>query len=79
MNSIVYQLALIFGMGTLATLLIRGMGLITALYRSVVVLMVLLGLMVVAGYVVAWATVRHTPISDIEGSSTEIESVEETE
>ncbi len=79
MNSVIYQLALIFGMGTLATLLIKGMDLITAVYRSVVVVMVLLGLMIVAGIVVRWATVRHSTNSDIEGSSTELESVEEIE
>ena len=78
MNSVIFQTALIFGMGTLATLLIKGMDLITALYRSVVVVMVMLGLMILAGIIVRWATIRRPP-SDIEGSSTELESVEETE
>ncbi|MEE9466676.1 MAG: hypothetical protein V3W14_13995 [Candidatus Neomarinimicrobiota bacterium] len=79
MNTASYQLALLIGMGTLATLLIRGMSLMTAVYRSVVVVLIMLGLLIVAGFIVSWATARHQPISDFEGSSTELEQVEEPE
>jgi len=79
MNTATYQLALLIGMGTLATLLIRGMSLFTALYRSVVVVLIMLGLLIVAGFVVRWATVRRQPLSDFEGSSNELETVEEQE
>ncbi|MFB0515245.1 MAG: hypothetical protein ACETWG_01425 [Candidatus Neomarinimicrobiota bacterium] len=49
MQSAIYQLALIIGLGTLAVLLLRGMSLLTALYRSGLVLGAVLLILLVAG------------------------------
>ena len=49
MQSAIYQLALIIGLGTLAVLLVRGYPLLTALYRSGFVLVAVLILLIVAG------------------------------
>lgn len=49
MQAAIYQLALIIGLGTLAVLLIRGFPLLTALFRSGIVLMVVLIILVIAG------------------------------
>lgn len=49
MQSAIYQLALIIGLGTLAVLLIRGFPLLTALFRSGIVLMGVLIILVIAG------------------------------
>ncbi len=79
MSSTIYQLTLIIGMGTLITLLIRGMSLGIALYRSVVVILVMLGLLLVAGFIVRWATIARTQSSEIDNSVTDLETAEETE
>ena len=79
MNSTVYQLTLIIGMGTLTTLLIRGMSLRIALYRSVVVILVVLGLLIVASFIVRWATTYRPDTTEINESSTDLEAVEEPE
>ena len=49
MQAAIYQLALIIGLGTLAVLLIRGFDLLTALFRSGIVLMGVLIILVIAG------------------------------
>jgi uncharacterized membrane protein len=49
MQSAIYQLALIIGLGTLAVLLVRGYTLVEALYRSGFVLVAVLILLIVAG------------------------------
>ncbi len=79
MSSTIYQMTLIIGMGTLITLLIRGMSLGIALYRSVVVIMVMLGLLLVAGFIVRWATVATPESSEIDDSVTDLEAAEKTE
>ena len=49
MNAAITQLALVLGLGTLAVLLIRGMSLMTALFRGGIVLIAVLLLFVIAG------------------------------
>lgn len=78
MSSTIYQLTLIIGMGTLITLLIRGMSLGIALYRSIVVIMVMLGLLLVAGIIVKWATIPKPQQSEIKDSETDLEVVDNT-
>ncbi len=79
MNATIYQMTLIIGMSTLITLLIRGMSLGIALYRSVVVILVMLGLLLVAGFIVRWATVAKPNISEIDNSATDLEMAEKAE
>ncbi len=79
MNATIYQVTLIIGMGTLITLLIRGMSLGIALYRSVVVILVMLGLLLVAGFIVKWATIAKPDMSEIDDSVTDLETAETTE
>lgn len=79
MNSTIYQLTLIIGMGTLITLLIRGMSLGIALYRSVVVILVMLGLLLVAGIIVKWATIAKPKDTEIDISGADLEPIEKTE
>lgn len=79
MSSTIYQLTLIIGMGTLITLLIRGMSLGIALYRSVVVIMVMLGLLLVAGIIVKWATIPKPQQSEITDSETDLEVADNKE
>ncbi len=79
MNATIYQMTLIIGMGTLITLLIRGMSLGIALYRSVVVILVMLGLLLVAGFIVRWATIAQPDSSEIDNSETDLEAAEKTE
>lgn len=79
MSSTIYQLTLIIGMGTLITLLIRGMSLGIALYRSIVVIMVMLGLLLVAGIIVKWATIPKPQQSEINDSETDLEVADKTE
>ena len=81
MSSTIYQLTLIIGMGTLITLLIRGMSLGIALYRSVVVIMAMLGLLLVAGIIVKWATIPkpQQSESEINDSETDLEVADRTE
>ncbi len=79
MSSTIYQLTLIIGMGTLITLLIRGMSLGIALYRSVVVIMAMLGLLLLAGIIVKWATIPKPPQSEIKDSETDLEVADNTE
>ena len=78
MSSTIYQLTLIIGMGTLITLLIRGMSLGIALYRSIVVIMAMLGLLLVAGIIVKWATIPKPAQSEIKDSETDLEVVDNT-
>ncbi len=49
MQSAIYQLTLVIGLGTLAVLLIRGVSLQEALIRSGLVLVVVLFLLIIAG------------------------------
>ncbi|MCK4579014.1 MAG: hypothetical protein KAU50_09500 [Candidatus Marinimicrobia bacterium] len=77
MNTAIYQLALIIGMGTLAILLMRGMSLLTALYRSALVLGIMLAILVVSGIVISWATTRRPETRDIDEASDEVAEVEE--
>ncbi len=49
MQSAIYQLTLVIGLGTLAILLIRGVSLPEALVRSGLVLVVVLFLLIIAG------------------------------
>ncbi len=79
MSSTIYQMTLIIGMGTLITLLIRGMSLGIALYRSMVVILVRLGLLLVAGFIVRWATMAKPQSSEIDDSVTDLQTAEETE
>ena len=79
MSSTIYQLTLIIGMGTLITLLIRGMSLGIALYRSIVVIMVMLGLLLVAGIIVKLATIPKPQQSEINDSETDLEVADKTE
>lgn len=79
MSSTIYQLTLIIGMGTLITLLIRGMSLGIALYRSIVVIMAMLGLLLVAGIIVKWATIPKPQQSEINDSETDLEVADNTE
>lgn len=79
MSSTIYQLTLIIGMGTLITLLIRGMSLGIALYRSIVVIMVMLGLLLVAGIIVKWATIPKPQQSEITDSETDLEVADNKE
>ena len=79
MSSTIYQLTLIIGMGTLITLLIRGMSLGIALYRSIVVIMAMLGLLLVAGIIVKWATIPKPQQSEINDSETDLEVADKTE
>lgn len=55
MQSAIYQLSLVIGLGTLAVLLIRGYSLMTALQRSGLVLVSVLILLVFAGNVIRWS------------------------
>ena len=55
MQSAIYQLSLVIGLGTLAVLLIRGYSLMTALSRSGLVLVTVLILLVLAGNVIRWS------------------------
>ena len=68
MNAAIYQLALIIGMGTLAILLMRGMSLLTAIYRSALVLGIMFAILIVSGIVVSWATTRRPQPRDIDES-----------
>ncbi len=79
MSSTIYQMTLIIVMGTLITLLIRGMSLGIALYRSMVVILVMLGLLLAAGIIVKWATVATPTGSEINDSVTDLEATETTE
>ncbi len=79
MSSTIYQMTLIIGMGTLITLLIRGMSLGIALYRSVVVILVMLGLLLLAGFIVRWATITRPESSEIDNAVTDLEAAENTE
>ena len=78
MSSTIYQLTLIIVMGTLITLLIRGMSLGIALYRSIVVIMAMLGLLLVADIIVKWATIPKPQQSEIKDSETDLEVVDNT-
>ncbi len=49
MQSAIYQLSLIIGLGTLAVLLLTGKSLLTALYRSGLVLVAVLFILIIAG------------------------------
>ena len=60
MNSMVFQITLIIVMGNLATLLLKGMDIILALYRTAIVSIAVLIVMVVASYIVSWATAEPT-------------------
>ncbi len=79
MSSTIYQMTLIIGMGTLITLLIRGMSLGIALYRSVVVILVMLGLLLLAGFIVRWTTIAKPNSSEIEDIGTDLEAAEKAE
>lgn len=54
MQTAIYQLSLVIGLGTLAILLIRGYSLMTALQRSGLVLIVVLVILLFAGNVIRW-------------------------
>ena len=60
MNSMVAQLTLIIVMGNLATLLLKGMDIVMALYRTALVAVAVLLVLVIASYIVSWTTADPT-------------------
>ncbi|UCH09886.1 MAG: hypothetical protein JSU61_11825 [Fidelibacterota bacterium] len=78
MQTVIYQLALIIGLGTLAILLVRGYPLLTALYRSGFVLVAVLILLIVAGNILRLGmrskVQEEEPPTDLTESATENES-----
>jgi len=60
MNSMVLQITLIIVMGNLALLLLNGMDIVMALYRTATVSVAVLIVLVVAGYIVSWTTADPT-------------------
>lgn len=55
MISAIYQLSLVISMAVLAVLLLRGYTLLTALYRSGLVLVAVLFLLMIAGNILRWS------------------------
>lgn len=55
MLSAIYQLSLVISMAVLAVLLLRGYTLLTALYRSGLVLVAVLFLLIIAGNILQWS------------------------
>lgn len=55
MISAIYQLSLVISMAVLAVLLLRGYTLLTALYRSGLVLVAVLFLLIIAGNILQWS------------------------
>ncbi len=60
MNSMVLQITMIIVMGNLAILLLKGMDVIMALYRTALVSIAVLIVLVVASYIVSWTTADPT-------------------
>ncbi|MEE8321090.1 MAG: hypothetical protein V3R68_04530 [Gammaproteobacteria bacterium] len=60
MNSMVLQITLIIVMGNLALLLLKGMDIVMALYRTAMVSVAVLIVLVVASYIVSWTTADPT-------------------
>ena len=60
MQSAIYQLSLVVGLGTLAILLIRGYSLMTALQRSGLVLVVVLMILLFAGNIIRWGVTPNS-------------------
>jgi len=83
MQSAIYQLALIIGLGTLAVLLLRGMSLLTALYRSGLVLVAVLFILIIAGNVLRLGMrpkePGEEPEEELEGGPTESVTEDEGE
>lgn len=62
MQSALYQLAMVIGVGTLGVLLLRGYSLTTALFRSGIVLITAMIMLVMANALLSWImtpTVRN--------------------
>ncbi len=77
MLSAIYQLALVIAMGVLAILLIRGYTLLTAIYRSGMVLVIVLFLLIIAGNILRWSIyAKQMPVED-EGQTPEPEAENE--
>ena len=78
MQSAIYQISLIIGLGTLAFLLLRGYSLLTALFRSGIVLMAVLIVLIVAGGILRMGMrskeEQEEPTAEIKESLTEDES-----
>ena len=60
MNSMVFQLTLIIVMGNLAILLLKGMDIVDSLYRTGLVAIAVLFGLVLASYIVSFATADPT-------------------
>lgn len=63
MQSTIYQLSLVVGMGTLAILLIRGYSLMIALQRSGLVLISVLMVLLFSGVIIRWS-VQPKPLGE---------------
>ncbi len=70
MQSVIYQLTLVIGLGTLAVLLIRGVSLQEALIRSGLVLVVVLFLLIIAGNILR-LSMRSRETGDEEAAAAE--------
>ena len=54
MQSALHQLAMVIGVGTLGVLLLRGYSLTTALFRSGIVLILVMILLIIANAILSW-------------------------
>jgi hypothetical protein len=82
MQTAIYQLSLVLGLGTLAVLLIRGYSLMTALQRSGLVLVVVLIILLFAGNIIRWGITpnpadlpKRPPVEDDADEADEPEAI----